>query len=168
MMRLRSVPTGRRVPQIDTGPGWMSDVRRGCRPGTDADLFFSTNQKQQNEAIRICNRCDFRRQCHAYATENLEQFGVWGGEVFTIRKTRAANRDRPQAHRDGRPKRMSQREKSAWIDGEVKRRHADGRSDLSIALALGVDPKTVYNSRRRQDLPALYRAGSKRRAEVAA
>lgn len=56
----------------------------------------------------------------------------------------------------------------ASFDAEVARRHAAGRDDLVTAFALGVHPKTVSTSRRRQGLRTLYGPGGRRvKAEVA-
>lgn len=66
---------------FNAGPDFLSDPRRGCAPDkiSSPDVFFNDN----NTAIAIgaCNSCPFRQRCDAWATENHEQWGVWGGRA---------------------------------------------------------------------------------------
>lgn len=46
---------------------------------TDPELFFPEQGESSATARRICKACPVRRECLAYAIENNEQHGVWGG-----------------------------------------------------------------------------------------
>lgn len=55
---------------------WWSDA--ACK-GLDQSIFFPERGQNSREAKKICARCDVRTECLAYALENKESFGVWGG-----------------------------------------------------------------------------------------
>lgn len=55
---------------------WMDGA--SCR-STEPDLFFPEGNGQPDAAKRICNGCDVRLQCLAYALRNDEKHGIWGG-----------------------------------------------------------------------------------------
>lgn len=46
---------------------------------TDPEAFFPEKGGSTREAKRICSVCPVRAQCLAYALENDERFGIWGG-----------------------------------------------------------------------------------------
>jgi WhiB family redox-sensing transcriptional regulator len=46
---------------------------------TGADFFFPEPGSSVREAKRICGMCPIRAACLAYALDNDERFGVWGG-----------------------------------------------------------------------------------------
>jgi WhiB family redox-sensing transcriptional regulator len=46
---------------------------------TGADFFFPEPGSSVREAKRICGLCPIRSACLAYALDNDERFGVWGG-----------------------------------------------------------------------------------------
>jgi WhiB family transcriptional regulator, redox-sensing transcriptional regulator len=48
----------------------------------DADLWFSENPGQLEEAKALCGDCPLRRECLAEALDREEPWGVWGGEIF--------------------------------------------------------------------------------------
>ncbi|MFE9095705.1 WhiB family transcriptional regulator [Streptomyces sp. NPDC007264] len=58
---------------------------------TGADFFFPEPGSSVREAKRICGLCGIRSACLAYALENDERFGVWGGlsekERMNLRRT---------------------------------------------------------------------------------
>jgi hypothetical protein len=88
---LRANNHGRGAPSLpDRGPAWMTDPARGCSPSrVSADLFFSENRARQNIAVGICqNDCPFLSSCDAYATQQGEREGVWGGKVRSSRQHR--------------------------------------------------------------------------------
>jgi putative component of membrane protein insertase Oxa1/YidC/SpoIIIJ protein YidD len=68
----------------------MTDPARGCSPSrVSADLFFSENRAHQNIAVGICrNECPFLSACDAYATQQGEREGVWGGKVRSSKQVR--------------------------------------------------------------------------------
>ena len=49
--------------------------------GVDPDLFFGGrgDNKSHAAAKRVCAGCEVRDECLAYALDNGERFGVWGG-----------------------------------------------------------------------------------------
>ncbi len=57
-------------------PAWRD--RAQCR-GVDPDLFFPETGEPGTEAKRVCWGCAVREECLAYALDNREKFGVWGG-----------------------------------------------------------------------------------------
>lgn len=64
-------------------PSWVGDPEQRCAdPRVDPDLFFSDLVADQEKAIKICNSCPLRDRCGAWARQNLERHGVWGGQVF--------------------------------------------------------------------------------------
>lgn len=66
---------------------WMEEAR--CVE-TDPDAFFPLTGGSTREAKRVCMGCEVRDKCLAYALENEERFGVWGG--YSERERRRLNR----------------------------------------------------------------------------
>jgi hypothetical protein len=46
----------------------------------DADLWFPEKGGSTREAKKVCLSCPVRAQCLAFALENEERFGIWGGK----------------------------------------------------------------------------------------
>ncbi|HEX3778558.1 MAG TPA: WhiB family transcriptional regulator [Pseudonocardiaceae bacterium] len=46
---------------------------------TDPEEFFPEKGGSTREAKRICQGCDVRADCLAYALTHDERFGIWGG-----------------------------------------------------------------------------------------
>ncbi|MGO3325344.1 WhiB family transcriptional regulator [Gordonia sp. (in: high G+C Gram-positive bacteria)] len=62
------------------------DARRvPCR--VDPEPFFSRNRDTQDAAARLCETCPLQADCLAIGIENGEQWGIWGGRVFTAEST---------------------------------------------------------------------------------
>jgi Transcription factor WhiB len=57
--------------------------------GTDPEAWFSTRRNVVVACVRICAGCPLRQACLAGALDRDEQFGVWGGVVFSRRWTSA-------------------------------------------------------------------------------
>lgn len=55
---------------------WMADAK--CL-NADPDVFFPEKGGSTREAKRVCGECPVRRECLAYALDNDERWGVWGG-----------------------------------------------------------------------------------------
>ena len=55
---------------------WMQ--RAACQ-GLDVELFYSTNDADVREAVRVCRSCPVRMECLQAAMSTAEIFGVWGG-----------------------------------------------------------------------------------------
>jgi WhiB family redox-sensing transcriptional regulator len=45
----------------------------------DAELFFPGKGESSREAKRVCLGCGVKDECLAFALDNDERFGVWGG-----------------------------------------------------------------------------------------
>ena len=45
----------------------------------DADSFFPEKGGSSRPAKRVCAGCIVRTECLAYALDNDERFGIWGG-----------------------------------------------------------------------------------------
>jgi len=77
---------------VTQSPPWMLDARC-AREGVDTKPFFEPYDddlppeitykaewaRRVREAVKVCCRCLVRTECLAYALDNGEPFGVWGG-----------------------------------------------------------------------------------------
>lgn len=57
-------------------PNWQE---RALCAQTDPEAFFPEKGGSTREAKKICEVCPVRAECLAYALENDERFGIWGG-----------------------------------------------------------------------------------------
>lgn len=55
---------------------WKKDA--ACK-GMDIAIFFPKRGEPNSQAIKVCNSCSVTEQCLAYAMDNFEKYGVWGG-----------------------------------------------------------------------------------------
>lgn len=63
--------------------GWQL---RGACTEMDPDLFFPDDPgAQPAAALDACGRCHVRSRCLAWALDNGEMYGVWGGTTETER-----------------------------------------------------------------------------------
>lgn len=46
---------------------------------TDPEAFFPEKGGSTRDAKKVCQNCEVRAECLAYALENDERFGIWGG-----------------------------------------------------------------------------------------
>jgi WhiB family redox-sensing transcriptional regulator len=59
--------------------------RRAMCIGEDSDIFFPEHyagpqgEKAVSIAKEICNTCEVKSECLAYAMRNKEAYGIWGG-----------------------------------------------------------------------------------------
>lgn len=71
---------------------WMADAN--CL-GLDPDIFFPARGEVAAQVKTICRECDVQSECLAYALNNGEKHGIWGGmserDRRKIRRTRAVN-----------------------------------------------------------------------------
>lgn len=51
----------------------------------DPDLFFPPPGGNGIYALRVCERCEVKRECLEYAIDNRIEEGVWGGTSGRIR-----------------------------------------------------------------------------------
>ncbi len=64
--------------QRHPGPDESWEERAACR-GADVDLFFSSSERDQQQALGYCSICEVRQECLETAIVNGEAFGIWGG-----------------------------------------------------------------------------------------
>lgn len=57
-------------------PEWMA---AGVCAQTDPEIFFPEKGGPVREAKRVCGGCPVKGECLAFALDNGERFGVWGG-----------------------------------------------------------------------------------------
>lgn len=72
-------------------PAWMADAN--CR-GLDVNVFFPNRGESLEQIRKICRACDVQAECLAYALNNGEVHGTWGG---------LSERERRQLRRNDRP-----------------------------------------------------------------
>lgn len=73
-------------------PPWMKDAR--CREHPEVDYFPARGQTL-DPARAVCRGCLVRDECAAFAIDNREQHGVWGG--MSERERRAVRSGRRAA-----------------------------------------------------------------------
>ena len=57
-------------------PAWMRDA--AC-VDVGGDLWFPEQGESATAAKKVCGACPVRLACLAYAVQNSERWGVWGG-----------------------------------------------------------------------------------------
>lgn len=65
-----------------------------------ADLWFSENPADLEQAKALCAGCPIRRACLAAALERAEPWGVWGGEILDRGMVLARKRSRGRPRKD--------------------------------------------------------------------
>lgn len=67
---------------------------------TDPEIFFPEDKQDVRLAKTICRTCPVTAQCLAFAMENSETFGVWGGTTARERQIlRNRGKGRPRIER---------------------------------------------------------------------
>ena len=89
---------------------WTELARCSTGTGTMLDLFFSEQIDDINRAKAFCLGCEVRESCLDAAIDNLEPWGVWGGELLLNDKILAEKRRR------GRPPKIRPAEPAAMLD----------------------------------------------------
>lgn len=64
-------------------PAWMQ--RASCR-NLDTAQFFPTRGQRHDHVLAICETCEVRTDCLDYSIDNLEMFGIWGGQTGRARR----------------------------------------------------------------------------------
>ena len=54
--------------------------------GLDPEVFFPTTEEEAGLALSYCNACTVRETCLAWALQNGERYGVWGGTTEQQRR----------------------------------------------------------------------------------
>lgn len=76
----------------------MSDFRDSSLCAEiDPELFYPERGGSVRDAIAVCLACDVRADCLAWALENDERWGVWGGVSEQGRKKMRRERRRAAA-----------------------------------------------------------------------
>lgn len=76
---------------------WSEDA--ACS-GVDIDIFFSSDDGEQKQALEMCRACPVQRECLQYAIQQREMYGIWGG--MTESERRGIIRDRRRQDRERR------------------------------------------------------------------
>ena len=74
--------TARLTDQL-TMSDWHADA--ACQDA-DIELFFSTNERDQGQALAYCAVCPVRDACLQQALMHRETFGIWGGTTEAERR----------------------------------------------------------------------------------
>jgi WhiB family transcriptional regulator, redox-sensing transcriptional regulator len=54
--------------------------------GLDPEIFFPTTEEEAGLALSYCGLCGVREKCLAWAIQNGERYGVWGGTTEQHRR----------------------------------------------------------------------------------
>lgn len=122
------------MPETDIDERWRDQAL--CAQ-TDPELFFPEKGSSSADAKRVCDRCDVRDQCLAYALRRDERFGIWGGLSVSERDRISAL---PGLHPGLARARRKARDQAilAMVDAGV------GAPD--VAASFGVSDQTVYRA----------------------
>jgi len=138
-------PTQWSEPQIKPEP-WMQE---GLCTQTDPEIFFPDRGEPTKPGKKVCGQCGVREQCLAYALENGEVIGIWGGLSARQRK------------RLGLPRLRSASSRTEADERVLRLLVAENLTNTRIAERLGVSDQTVGKWRRELGLPGSHRRGRK-------
>ncbi|GAA5115967.1 WhiB family transcriptional regulator [Haloechinothrix salitolerans] len=71
------------TPRLPIPPAWTVDAV--CAQ-TDPEAFFPEKGGSTRAAKQICAGCPVRAECLAWALENGERVGIWGGTSYRERR----------------------------------------------------------------------------------
>jgi WhiB family transcriptional regulator, redox-sensing transcriptional regulator len=69
--------------QVSPPDHWQ--VRSACY-GLDPEIFFPTTEEEAGLALSYCGVCPVKEMCLAWALQNGERYGVWGGTTEQTRR----------------------------------------------------------------------------------
>jgi WhiB family redox-sensing transcriptional regulator len=69
----------------DVSPPDHWQERSACY-GLDAEIFFPTTEEEAGLALSYCSMCSVKELCLAWALQNGERYGVWGGTTEQQRR----------------------------------------------------------------------------------
>jgi len=101
---------------------------------SDPELFSPSTGESADAAKKICASCDVRAQCLAYALENDERSGIWGG-LSPLERRRL--RSKASAHERARTARRKR-------DLDVVAQRQNGRDATTIARVTGLNERTIH------------------------
>jgi WhiB family redox-sensing transcriptional regulator len=113
---------------VESQPDWKLD---GLCNQVGVEWFYPEKGENATVAKKVCNRCPVIAECLAYALENDEQHGVWGGKSSTQRKRLRPTRS------DGRFDGVKERQLVAY------RMLDAGVTAVEVAKRMGVSVRTV-------------------------
>lgn len=129
----------------DPGTDWRA--RAACLEH-DAELWFSLDERDRNQAIRICvTDCPVRTTCLQYALDNDERAGVWAGYDISEHRIRI-RRQRDKARRDAGPPNPRLKLTDALVE-QIRALAKQGLAQRTIAQRLDIAQTTVSTALRR-------------------
>ena len=69
--------------QVSPPDHWQE--RSACY-GLDPEIFFPTTEEEAGLALSYCSVCTVKEMCLAWALQNGERYGVWGGTTEQTRR----------------------------------------------------------------------------------
>jgi WhiB family redox-sensing transcriptional regulator len=69
--------------QVSPPDHWQE--RSACY-GLDPEIFFPTTEEEAGLALSYCGVCRVKDMCLAWALQNGERYGVWGGTTEQQRR----------------------------------------------------------------------------------
>jgi hypothetical protein len=69
--------------QVSPPDRWQE--RSACY-GLDPEIFFPTTEEEAGLALSYCGVCRVKEMCLAWALQNGERYGVWGGTTEQTRR----------------------------------------------------------------------------------
>ncbi len=118
----------------DEDLSWQADAL--CAQ-TDPDAFFPENGGDTGPAKRICEACDVREQCLAYALRHNERSGIWGGMS-------TGERDRYKRGLNDQPTLARGHISRTARDAAIVLMFADDISAADIAAEFNITDRTVH------------------------
>lgn len=142
-------------------PEWYEDAR--CAQ-TGPAAFFPNKGQSPREAKKVCRACPVREQCLAYALENGERWGVWGG---TTDEERRKLRDKGE----GKPRIARLRHTTVAdleaLKASVVADYKAGEPVSQIAARHRVSNKSVATWAREAGVPLRGRGGTRFKGKAA-
>lgn len=119
---------------------WMDEAL--CAQ-VDTELFYPEKGGSTRQAKQTCTSCPVREQCLAYALENDERHGIWGG---------LSERERHKLLRESGQKRTRPAVSPLVPERLLRGMHGHGLNDVEIARELNCSTETVRIARNRLGL----------------
>lgn len=81
-------------------PNFRTDPNRGCANLDNPDIMFAPRGPELAAAKEVCGGCPFRDECHQWALDHAQIYGVWGGISAGERRKEIRRRHRQAAGAD--------------------------------------------------------------------
>ena len=82
-LRVQEVDVADLPKQVSPPDHWQE--RSACY-GLDPEIFFPTTEEEAGLALSYCGVCRVKEMCLAWALQNGERYGVWGGTTEQTRR----------------------------------------------------------------------------------